>query len=795
VERAQVGETRQLRLAVVCYGGVSLAIYMHGQTKEINRLVKASALLDRDGGAPAGTGSERVYGELLEDMAAKHPDRARTRVVVDTIAGTSAGGINGVYLAKAVAHNRSQEELRNLWLERGDIGLLMRGPKFLPWKLRVPGRMLRIWRQTALRGDSMSEWLYEALAAMDAQERVPGEPSTLMPERHVLQLFVTMTDFYGYNRDVILTDSDPDPEQRPTPISDWRHRHVLEFRHGPGRDDFGSADNAALALSARATSCFPGAFPPVSFEVFESYLRKWDVRIPEEFDAKYFRQYGLSGAVPREAYFVDGGVLDNRPFGHAIGAVRAKAADVEVDRRLLYLEPDPGAPGRPPRRPEPGTISTVLGAVSGIPRREPLLEDLLAVATMNDRVQGVRDIIEVSFERIAERVRELVGQPLTELEVDPGAEQLGEWSGKTHRAAAEDAGFGYATYVRLKISGVVDRYARAVCAASNFPDDCNQTAFVRGVMRSWAETKGLFEKANPPTGQQIEFLRDFDLGYGQRRLAFVIAGLNWFYRDLALGRPECPERAQLDTVKSRLYEDVDSLRNAVEEIRDDPTLARWVGQCFAEEPIARFEQKSGFLPAVYAALHRAELDQIQGDLRAYLEARLRNFSYTCYCDLLELTREWPKARRADLLVRYLGFPFWDVLLYPINALAEVGERDHVQVMRMSPRDAKLLGREGEARLKGIGMHHFGAFFDRAGRENDYLWGRLDGAERLVEILIGRDDADFDTWCLQAFEAILDEEAEAKPALPAEVIAPLRERVANARAKAPGTEAPQPSAVT
>ena len=29
---------------------------------------------------------------------------------------------------------------------------------------------------------------------------------------------------------------------------------------------------------------------------------------------------------------------------------------------------------------------------------------------------------------------------------------------------------------------------------------------------------------------------------------------------------------------------------------------------------------------------------------------------------------------------------------------------------------------------------FGAFFSRAYRENDYLWGRLHGAERLIDIV-------------------------------------------------------------
>ena len=124
---AQGGEVRELRLAVVLYGGASLAIYMHGTTKELQRLVKASALADRGGAAT--TASERVYGELLAELAGRDPAGVRTRVVVDVVAGTSAGGINGVYLSKALAHNRSQDSLRDLWLDRGDIKVLLRGPE------------------------------------------------------------------------------------------------------------------------------------------------------------------------------------------------------------------------------------------------------------------------------------------------------------------------------------------------------------------------------------------------------------------------------------------------------------------------------------------------------------------------------------------------------------------------------------------------------------------------------------------------------------------------------------------
>jgi patatin-related protein len=783
---AVAGETRELRLGVVCYGGVSLAIYMHGQTKELNRLVKASALLEN--GRPAGAegGSADVYRRLLERMAAEHPDKARTQVVVDIIAGTSAGGINGVYLAKAVANNRSQDALRNLWLEKGDISLLLRGPERLSWRWRVPFGLLRFRSQPPLRGDTMSEWLYDALAGMDRQGRAQGDPETLVPPGHLLQLFVTTTDFYGYSRNVFLTDPDPDPKTKPTAIPDRRHKHVLEFRHGDGRSDFGSADNVALAFSARATSSFPGAFPPVSFAVFENYLRKWNVRFPPEYDDKYFRLYGLSDAVPREAFFVDGGVLDNKPFGHAIAAIREKRASAEVDRRLLYLEPDPVSPVRARPMADPGTVATLLGAVSGIPRKEPVLEDLLELATFNDRVNRVRDIIEVSFERIGVRVREVLGQPLDALPANPSPRLLGDWAEKVNAAAVEDAGFGYASYIRLKIISVVDRYARAICAKFMFPDGCNQAFFVRSVMRSWADDGRLLEKASPPTTLQTEFLRDFDLEYGERRLRFVIAGLDWFYRDRAKKIPGLPERGEIDALKKRLYEAIATLRDAVAGLGDEGELSDGLSACFAEEAIAAFIKKHGFAPAEFGSRYAPELNQIRETLRKVLAERLSGFTLDLYRDLNELTARWTPEVRRDLLVRYLGFPFWDVLLFPIQELAEVGERDHVQVVRMSPRDATLLGTEGERKLSGIGRHHFGAFFERRGRENDYLWGRLDGAERLIEMLIGRDHADFEDWCKSAFEGILAEEAATNPPLPDELLSSIRTRVGKLAASGPSS---------
>ena len=63
------------------------------------------------------------------------------------------------------------------------------------------------------------------------------------------------------------------------------------------------------------------------------------------------------------------------------------------------------------------------------------------------------------------------------------------------------------------------------------------------------------------------------------------------------------------------------------------------------------------------------------------------------------------------------------------------EFDPIKVDRISPNDATAIRDGGaQATLKGLQFNSFGAFFSRAYRENDYLWGRLHGADRLIDIV-------------------------------------------------------------
>ena len=108
---AVIDESRyEMRLALVLNGGVSLAVWMGGVTAEIDRMRRAAypALTQGDSDSVL----ER-WEQLLEQF--------RVRLIVDVIAGASAGGLNGAALAAAIARAHPLPKLRDVWLSVGSI--------------------------------------------------------------------------------------------------------------------------------------------------------------------------------------------------------------------------------------------------------------------------------------------------------------------------------------------------------------------------------------------------------------------------------------------------------------------------------------------------------------------------------------------------------------------------------------------------------------------------------------------------------------------------------------------------
>lgn len=695
-------DVRELRLALVCYGGVSLAIYMHGITKELEKLTRASAQLiaTPDANPYPKDKSEYAYFNALRRKA--QGDGYRTRVVIDIISGTSAGGINGVCLAKALALDAPQDGLRDLWLTKGAIlKLLSRWPQLPP-----------------LAGNRMLKWLGGAFSEMDGKSQ-----GSLMPAGLTLNLFVTTTDINGYNRQLPIAD--------PPAINTVVNKHVFEFFDRDGAGNLDSGHNSALAFAARATSCFPGAFPATALADIQHQESR------EAFPAEFCRAYELAHSPVDMTFFIDGGVLDNFPFRHAVRAIPGKPAATQVDRKLLFIEPDPADPQQGPNGSTPGFGKTVWAGLSTLPRRQPIGDALDDLMIYNRRVRRVKQMVDAVQDEVLAEV-----QPLLRLGY-AAANQTG------NEGAISSNPFGFQAYVRLKLLSVVEGMAAAVSRLLNYPATTSHALFVRHALLAWADAANLLQAEGDLSSAQQEFLRTFDLGYGRRRLTFVIGRVNHFYG--------AEEREPLNRLKHSLYGLVSELQ-AVLGGSEAASLRDSITPVFGEQRIQPYLESwrvSDFLEAA-----TGEIAELRGTLGTYLGAALEGFGERAYAELERLTADLSAAARDDIRAHYLGFPYWDATTYPARALADIAELDEVEVVRASPLDTRRLtplGQDGapnpRGKLRGVALGHFGAFFHRSWRENDYLWGRLDGAERLLW-LIGDTS---DDSAKEAFTAIAAEE--------------------------------------
>jgi hypothetical protein len=83
---------------------------------------------------------------------------------------------------------------------------------------------------------------------------------------------------------------------------------------------------------------------------------------------------------------------------------------------------------------------------------------------------------------------------------------------------------------------------------------------------------------------------------------------------------------------------------------------------------------------------------------------------------------------------FQNYDDYDMIIFPMLYETEVGELALVDVFRVSPEDANALIDERSTKcrkLAGTALGHFGAFLEKRWRENDIMWGQLDGAERII----------------------------------------------------------------
>ena len=668
----------EIRIALVLYGGVSLAIYENGVVRCFHDFVRKKG----------------IFSLLLEMLDAD--------ATVDVVAGTSAGGINGLMLGAALENGSNFADTADLWREHGDFGRLLRD-------VRKADEAVSLLDGENYYQDKLVEAFKKLCEQPDPKYESPGE----------MDIFITGTDLDGR----ILSYWDELNQE----IRDKSHRTVFHLKHRPGRKWLGLSTNKKadedvatqawiLASIARITGTFPVAFPPFQLGQIDS-----------EFRATV--QEALAGCAARKEdldennSFIDGGVLDNKPFGHAIRAIFYRMPTRIVRRHLFYVEPDPD-PFRvekpDPKKHTPFRIAT--SAMTTIPSHESIYGDLGQLKKHNERIAwinhltlqiihdpNITPVVDESLYRTT-RIESLARALLLEGDIVPSAEEQ----------IADKKRIKLMEPVRKGLYDLTDQNLNKL--------DALDTDFhLRLLFRM------LYEYSNDlkNEGQITPNART-----AMRLLGRIIKSLK-LVRDLQIRFREATIKDSIDEAKGDaqqavqvIYQKFRSFLDAEAEHWSD--LVSCLNQPFDKETFEN--QEKALVPSrVLSQTLKAVNQCIENGTETRKQAP---YSLTILERLAEKTLEIIDSTDGGP-ARLERVTATDKLLYPIQFSAGIHELDRIRLTRVSPRDAQkgLSSGSLNSKVTGEDFAHFSAFLRRDWRSNDILRGRLDAICQSFRALI------------------------------------------------------------
>jgi patatin-related protein len=668
-----------VRVAMALNGGVSLAIWMGGCAVELDaarRARRGPETLGPAGAPPART----VYNGLCKAF-----DR---EVVFDLMSGASAGGINGALLSCAITHDRRlhPDFLRDKWLDLGDI------EKLLHPTSRPDVRSL-------LRGKYFYEELEKTFEALIATPDPTAFDHSALPdsqgghtdhEAQVPLLDITTTDIKGVER--LYAD-------------DWggtlvarEHRARFKFRE-PG--DYSATK---LARAARSSASFPFAFEPWAI-AGDAIGAPTD---PEN---------------PQPRLVIDGGLLDNAPIKAVLDLIPESAAERQVKRYVCYLNADPAIPEKlsdalaSPDDPEGVTPDDELKPFAlakvcvGLPRKAPFVDHLNAIERAVSRSKLVKSTEVTLLVAPDEQLDALARTLLPVYRERRRVVSLEEILGQSPTVASAFAALEKAAGPELPW---IPQSLPALPPTPPPPDPPNAATWQFGVRPAQraihllldAIRLSIMQSQGVDQSDSLKKLLSTRAAIYSEHLAALADHRVLLLGDKAiirgLERLGCGH--DVATVVSRLKADwcryenaaTTAVRGAAEKVL---AIGAHLGQLKRgpeadAESTPLLEALFGPVPSVDAFMRRA----------GYVEVIRRSF---------DTDRDIETAQQ-------LGF----VQVTPFTRIPILAQ-DRLAQAPSSPED----------KLAGIRLGHFAAFYRRAWRANDFMWGRLDASTRMVQILV------------------------------------------------------------
>ncbi len=713
--RADVGERDllELRLALVMNGGVSLAVWMGGVTNEFDRARCDRRLNDSCG----------LYAQLL--------DLFQSTLRIDTIAGTSAGGLNGALLGAAVATRQAATGIRDIWLELGSFDRLLRSG----FDADPP---------SVLRGDDYFLPSLQTVFDRFCQPAVERPPPTVEQERRmssVMRLVITGTDLVGQG--IRHLDSFGNR------LDDTEHRAHFLFSNDPG----GPADNDfarkhagdRLGLAARTSASFPVAFEP-SLNLVK---KKGDANQQAPKHADRRPNMASVASFDTSRWLIDGGVLDNSPFSSVLDIVLGMPADRQVRRVVAYIVP---YSSRLPANAEPGPMPPLRGVVSAalnLSRELSLSNDLIRIEEYRRRRRariGIRDTLlrlpDDALQPIAEQLFEVYQEQRVDVSIDEVLDRVLPMNS----ASAKDPTPRHTNRLYVRKHQIAADIVPAG-GGSGGPEiprfdvgACHEPRLGGPIQLPWVPAAKTALKVDPAAGWAWG-LTSVDRGI---RLLIEVARR---VLDYAGPGPDGDEsfiehRKAVRELRESLYADLNQLtlllgtfleaaRDRSEGLADHETAALAEAVKVYDETVRSMPGPMLVTAATAAVSARPSLVALLGDEPDVSPIRRH--------------REWRVLHGAvtNLLVGDPTAVVQSLILLEVIERASGGESEPdvaFELLRVNGERATTLRpghhrAEADCQLAGIQVAHFGGFYKRSWRANDWLWGRLEGAARIVDIIV------------------------------------------------------------
>lgn len=646
---------QEIRLAMTMVGGASLAVWMGGVATETSHLLQASRTPE----------SESPYRALL--------DLLNATVSLDVLTGTSAGGINAACLGLAEAFRSSPQVLRDTWISTGSLDNLIRDPGEKEPRSLLDG-------DKVLLGD-----LKEALHRITDKATVKPD----CPDITVL-LTGTMIDGETTRFDDALGNL----------VRDTEHRLLFRFDGPLWMNDV----VGPLALAARSTASFPGAFELSRMPIGEKTG-------PLHPDMTPYTD------VTRSHWLTDGGVLLNKPLRPALREIFERQSHSDVRRLLLYVVPTAEReadevevdPAKPP------LLGSAMSKVVGTVLSQTISAELEDLTRHNDAVVRTRGT------RVSLAAMGVRGGPDTLVD-----QRL--MNDYRDRRVQEDA-------------TALVREATRRLSMSDVDVPGRQWASGTSAQLREAAAAGLRESLPTEPPKDSCDLQDLVAFRTTALDDSVATGLQLVHAGFRLD-PSPAQAKQLNQCRAMLHE-------ARHKASRGDRIAGWVAK---QEPPPSDAGLAGWIEGL--AKEWAELGQPDSLKEAWplVVAAFRQAAPI----LLPLAQAKPEAEAADTVSTLLA---WTGLTADEESAGEsivtsrlvrlhiatrgllaqppsVDQRvDLVQVSADSRTLLDMKRRRSWDKLTGMQADYFGAFYKASWRANDWMWGRVDGAGWLVQCLL------------------------------------------------------------